>query len=58
VRFWRLLVKDAHHLIGGRLVFISADLARPLGRRFGFHVFSAARRAAYVASGSEDIDLK
>ena len=24
----------------------------------GFHVLSAARRAAYVASGSEDIDLK
>ena len=32
--------------------------SRPLGRLFGFHALSAARRAAYVASGSEDIDLK
>ena len=33
-------------------------LALPLGRLLGFHALSAARRAAYVASGSEDIDLK
>src|ERR1019366_9759848 len=30
--------------------YLQARLARPLGRRFGFHVLSAARRAAYVGT--------